>query len=494
MLLSGLAYARSRDLGGGMAERAGLYQRVSDGTDKSVEEQNRANEEAAADHGWDTVRFSDSVSASRFGRKSRPGWAELTAAVAAGRFRYVVLWESSRGDRTLASWAAFLDACRETGTRIYVTSQDRLFDLANGYDWRALAAEGVDAAFESEKISKRSRRGVAGSVELGIPYGRIPYGYRRTYTREPGRSKPLPHQEPDPAEAPIVAEIIGRIAKDEAVSAILRDLAARGITTRAGGAWSRSSLTRLVLGGVVYLGKRRHNGSPLLDGNWPALVDEETYWRAHAVLSDPARKPEGGGIRPGRTRWLLSYVASCSVCGGPLSMRHLPRAGSGQTAYYRCVRGCVSAPVAWLDRMATVAVTGFCAGSPLYEVLTRADDREAQAARDEAAAERERLAEFESQAVSGALSADSFARIARGIERRIAVLDKRARELSAPPALRELTTDAATPEERWADIYARFCSMPLTARRSVIAAIFAPVLYPAGGNPSDRSRFKMPLK
>ena len=99
-----------------------------------------------------------------------------------------MLWESSRGDRTLASWAAFLDACRDTGTQIYVTSQDRVFDLANGYDWRALAAEGVDAAFESEKISKRSRRGVAGAVEMGLPYGRIPYGYKRTYTRETGRA------------------------------------------------------------------------------------------------------------------------------------------------------------------------------------------------------------------------------------------------------------------------------------------------------------------
>jgi hypothetical protein len=143
--------------------------------------------------------------------------------------------------------------------------------------------------------------------------------------------------------------------------------------------------------------------------------------------------------------------------------------------------------------MATVAVTGFCAGSPLYEVLTRADDREAQAARDEAEAEASRLAEFEAQAVSGALSADSFARIARGIERRIAELEERARELSAPPALRELVSNAATGEERQADIYARWTGMSIPARRSVISAIFAPVLYPANGNPADQNRFRMPL-
>ena len=159
----------------------------------------------------------------------------------------------------------------------------------------------------------------------------------------------------------------------------------------------------------MYLGKRRHNGSALVDGNWPPLVDEDTYWRAVAVLSNPARKPKGGGIRPGRSRWLLSYLAKCGVCGGPISMRHLPRTG-GQTAYYRCGRGCVSAPLEWLDELATVGVVMFCAKSPLYEVLTRGDDREAQAAKDEADAERERLAAFESRRPSPAkISAESYA-------------------------------------------------------------------------------------
>src|SRR5215472_10671863 len=187
-----------------MRKSAGLYQRVSDGTDKSVAEQNKANEESAAGFGWDTVTFSDAVSASRFSNKARPGWASLTAAVAAGRFAYVVLWEVSRADRKLATWAAFLDACRETDTRIYVTARERLYDLANGYDYRELAAEGLDAAFESEKISRRVRRGIAPVIENGEPYGRIPYGYRRTYTREEGRRRPLPHQEAHPEEAPVV--------------------------------------------------------------------------------------------------------------------------------------------------------------------------------------------------------------------------------------------------------------------------------------------------
>ena len=99
----------------------------------------------------------------------------------------------------------------------------------------------------------------------------------------------------------------------------------------------------------------------------------------YRVLSIRRGSLEGGGIRPGRARWLLSYIAGVWVCDGPLSMRHLPRAGSGQTAYYRCARGCVSAPVEFLDDMATWAVVnGAATKSPLYEVLTRGEDEEAQ--------------------------------------------------------------------------------------------------------------------
>jgi site-specific DNA recombinase len=480
--------------------RAGLYERVSTGIQdsaesRSVDQQNRAGQSACDERGWPVKdRYPDpGLSASRFARRGRPEWTRLVADIEARRLDVVVMWASNRGGRELEEWARFLNACRKNSVRIFVVSESRLYDLAIARDWKSLAEDGIDSAYDSEKISINARRGIADSVARGEPTGRIPFGYTRRYELDPTRPKgKRAIQVPDVKESPVVREIIERIARNEAVSAILRDFAARGETTRAGKPWSRSSLTRLVLEGVVYIGKRRHNGSALQAGEWPPVVEPETYWRAVAVLSDPARKPKGSGIRPGRARWLLSYVAACGVCGGPLSMRHLPRS-SGQTAYYRCARGCVSAPVAWLDEMATVGVVGFCSTSPLYEVLTRADDKEAQAARAEAQAERDKLAEFEEQAISGAISAASFARISARLEAQITELEARATELSAPPALRDLVSSAATQEERWEDIHARWRDMPLTAKRGVVSAIFAPVLYPANGDPSDRSRFRMPL-
>jgi site-specific DNA recombinase len=373
--------------------------------------------------------------------------------------------------------------------------------MRNAEDWETLARQGVKSAAESEDISLRSLRGVAGSVALGTPYGRMPYGYDRNYERVPGRKKLLPLQVSHPDESPVVREIIGRIAKGEAISAIVRDLAEQGVTTRAGAPWSRSSVARLVTDGVVYIGKRRHNGSPLQDGNWPAIVDADVYWKAVAVLADPARKTQAdrrGGIRPGRAKWLLSYVATCDECGGPLSVKHLPRAGSNQKPpFYRCVvKGCVSAPVEMLDTLATLAVVRWCAHPAAYEAITGSDDRESLAAADEAEAERQRLAGYEADAIDGKISAPSFARIAAGIEARIAELDKRATELSVPPALRDLLAAPGSQANREQDIYERWLGMPVAAQRKVIAALGAPVLRPVGssGNALDPFRFDMGLK
>jgi len=479
-----------------MTANTGLYQRVSDGTDKSVEEQNRANEAAARGFGWQTITFSDKVSASRFTNKPRPGWDALVKEVQAGRLNYVVMWEGSRGDRKLATWAAFLDACRDTGTGIYVTSRARLYDMRNSEDWETLARQGVKSAAESEDISLRTLRGVAGAIELGLPTGRIPYGYRRTYTHESDRRKPLQHQEEHPDEAPLVAEIIGRIAKSEAISAIVKDLDRRDKTTRAGGKWSRSSITRLVTEGVVYIGKRRQNGGPLQDGNWPPIVDEDVYWRAVAVLRNPARKPKNGGIRPGRARWLLSYIATCGECDRPLAVKHLPRAGSAQKApHYRCIdKGCVSAPVDWLDGIVADAYVRWAADdAEKYEELTGADDREQIAAREQAKAEQARLDDFRAQAVSGKIGPEDFAIIAAGIRQNIARLEKRASELAVPPMLRGLLATArADPRYQTADrrlaVLVAWEDMNIAAQRQAIAEATTPVLHRAVADRLDPAR------
>src|SRR5258708_28816184 len=161
------------------ARTAGVYERVSKAKDKraskldrSIEEQNGANRQACADEGWTIARtFQDpNRSASRFTSRAREAYGELLTAIGREEFSVLVLWESSRGGRELEAWAHLLNACREHKVKIYVTSHERLYDVARGRDWKALADDGTDSAYESEKTSLRALRARPPDAVNGPPH------------------------------------------------------------------------------------------------------------------------------------------------------------------------------------------------------------------------------------------------------------------------------------------------------------------------------------
>jgi DNA invertase Pin-like site-specific DNA recombinase len=478
------------------ALRAGLYDRASTGpkdseTSKSVARQNRGNRKAADDNGWIvTSRYSDpGLSASRFAKAGRPEWERLREDVRRGMLDVIVFWEPSRGGRELEEWSSFLNDCMDRGVLIHITRDDQTYDVQKARDWRDLAREGVDSVSESNRLSDRIRDGVADAAKLGVPFGKIPYGYTRRYEGSGRLRKVI--QKPDDKTAPIAREIIERIARSVPVSRIVNDLADQQIPSPAGGPrWDRMTVSRLVLNGVVYIGKRRHNGGPLLDGDWPPLIDEETYWKAVAVLSDPKRRTNAGsGIRPGSAKYLLSYIAKCDTCGGPLSVTtHY----STVEPYYRCAAGragCAYAPMEWMDRALTAAVVKICSEPGVFYGITSGDDAAAQAARDEATAERARLEEFKDQAIRGRLSASAFREVIRAIEKRIDELEERAASLSTDPALRDLVRG---PEEaRWQEIWDRWKGMPIPARRSVVSRLFSIRLIPVSKSHGLRDPFRI---
>ena len=146
--------------------RAGVYGRQSAAKEKSISEQLELGEERAGDQGWTlAAKYRDGRSASRFGKQARGGWAQVWADVKAKAFEVLILWESSRGDRTAATWLAFLDDCRDAGLRIHVIKDDRTYDLRNARDWKTLAEDGISNAYESEMISARVLRGQKGSAK-----------------------------------------------------------------------------------------------------------------------------------------------------------------------------------------------------------------------------------------------------------------------------------------------------------------------------------------
>lgn len=427
---------------------AAIIQRVSDprrSLGASTDDQEKENREACARRGWvippDGV-FTEKQSASRFARKAREEWARLTAEVAAGKYGVVVMWESSRADRTPDTWFPFLTACRVTGTLIYVTPQDRVYNLKDEWrDYRTMAEDGIDAAIEVEKLSDRIKRGVRANVTKGRPHGRVVYGYERVYDEKTRR---LAEQRPHPDRAPVVSEIKERIAAGEPVSVVTGDLNRRGLKGPGGGVWYRETVRQIALN-PVYAGQRYWRGDGQLHpGAWPALVSEETHYAAVLVLSDASRLT----TRPGRHVYMLSHVAECGECGSPLA-GHPAWPPQQMLPGYRCVRGCTATRVPYLDTYISRLAIRKLSDPQTYALITAGTTEKHSAARAEADGLRIRLDRAAASFAAGKIDIGQLEVINAAVRPALAKAEERLRVLEIPPPLRSLLTPEEDIEERW---------------------------------------------
>lgn len=303
------------------------YLRVSkdkEQTGKSPDQQHDENVKSFDRQGWilhsappyrDTDR-----SASRFATKAREDFNRLIDDLAGDTFDADVLaiWESSRGSRRVGEWVDLVDLCKQRGVKIWVTTHGRLYDPENARDRRSLLEDAVDAEYESDKTSERIRRNVRAAADEGKPHGKNIFGYQRVY--DPVTRK-LVRVEEHPEQAPIVREAANRILKGDTFYAIARDFNERGIPARRptrvahreNYGWTPPAVKQM-LTMPAYAGKRQHNGQIIGDAVWPPLIEYSAWQKLQQVMSPPERK---------RTNdWpaahLLSGVAFCGVCNGPL--------------------------------------------------------------------------------------------------------------------------------------------------------------------------------
>jgi DNA invertase Pin-like site-specific DNA recombinase len=352
--------------------RAGIYSRESQGNEDSIASQNAQLDRRCEREGWRiTARYSDGTSASRFQRKTRGDWPKLVADVQAGKLDVIVLWESSRGDRTLTTWSAFLDLCRDRAVLIRVESHGRTYDLTNARDWRSLAEDGVDAAGESEKISQRTRRGMAFAASEGRPHGQLTYGFEREYHP---RTRALVRQYPHPEHAQVVVSIITRIAQRVPINQIVREMDAAGIPAPKGGQWLGSTV-RAIARNPAHVGLCKYKDQ-LYPAVWPALVDQAVFDAAQRVLGEPDRKKAA----PGAVKYLLSGIAA-APCGRTVHGTATVKYGSPR---YQCIYDCcVSITMGAADTVIRAVVTQMLTTGDARRLLVAHDDDKARTAEAE---------------------------------------------------------------------------------------------------------------
>jgi DNA invertase Pin-like site-specific DNA recombinase len=463
------------------------YLRVSydaSGRERSPQEQHADNVDAAQRHGWLLGQsFKDIGSASRHAKKARADFDRLVIDLQAGNLddNVLILWESSRGSRKLSEWAQLLELCRERKVKIYVTSDNRIYDLTNDRDMSSLQEDGIDSERESAKISKRAKRARPADAAAGRPNGPTPYGFRRVYNEATGK---LEAQEPHPEEAPVVAELFAKLAAGHSLKAIAREFAARGIRRReridkeTGKPLPRQPFSaqhlRVLALSHCYIGEREHvpdrvdrripegkepTYSPAM---WPSLVSRETFFAVKRILLDPKRST----TRPGRGIHLLSMICVCDVCSGPLAALVGKK---GREPVYRCLdAGHVSIAYAELNSVAEQLMIAYLSRKDNYQGLSaKADTEAAEVAREQVRVIRKELDDLADKVGRGELSAELAARAEPAIKKRLKAAEAREVELSTPGKLRGFVGPKAKVTKTWKE-------SPMSAKRGVARILLSP--------------------
>jgi len=266
----------------------------------------------------------------------RPDWDRLMARLESGAAGGVIFYDVSRFSRKMMEGERLVEVA-ERGIRVWSLTGE--YNLATADGRRHFREAMVAAAGESDKIAervadgkvRRARKGrtSGGARSFGMP-GLAP----RPAGWEPGDPRAMAPDEQVAAERAVIAECYERILGGEPLTAVVRDLNRRGITTVNGRRWTRDglrkSLTRPVLAGLVML---RGEVVARLAGIDP-VAGIEDWERLCAVLDGRPRGRPAGAVHQ------LTGLMACQRCGhtlhGQTRRQVTPYPDGSPRREYRC--------------------------------------------------------------------------------------------------------------------------------------------------------------
>ncbi|HKD99066.1 MAG TPA: recombinase family protein [Micromonosporaceae bacterium] len=451
--------------------RAVIYARVSsDPTQqmRSVAGQISECEAFAIRQGWDVVSiFADNDrSASRYATRGRPEYDKLCEFIDGGNADVLLMWEFSRATRDMTTFASLLDLC--AARNVAWSYSGRLYDLTRTDDRFATGLDALVAAREASQIRDRVIRGQRQSAAQGRPTGKLPYGYAREYAvnlAARGSRPKLAAQTVREDQAAVVREAARRVADGESCYSVAQDYNARSIPAPRGGQWDLTQIRRVVTS-PLYVAQRVYQGRIVGPGDWPPILDETTWARCMARLSDPGRNT----TRDREVKHMLSGVARCGVCETALYVQK-----NRNNYTYQCVsKGFhVGLKVTTFEAFIDAVIVARLGQPDVIEALANRPDDAADVirARDEVRDLRGRLDAFYAAAARGEISPTGLASIETRLLPEIEVAEARSVSASVPLAVRELS--GPDPVALWA-------AMPVLKRRAIVDFFMKIWLMPVG--------------
>jgi site-specific DNA recombinase len=219
---------------------------------------------------------------------------------------------------------------------IHFRSVTEQFDTTNATGRLMIRMVGEFAQWERETIAERTAFGKQKKFSSGEwNGGRVAFGYTTEPSGKMKGGKNLLRLVPDPTTSQLIPKIFEKYLAGHGSRQIAiwlnEELGARSAK---GGRFSAEQVMR-ILGNPTYIGafpKGKKGGDrEWVKGEHEPLVSLETYERAQEVLKRRKQLPP----RQATGVYVLTGVARCGVCGGPLTISRLSGKQKGQYTY-RC--------------------------------------------------------------------------------------------------------------------------------------------------------------
>jgi DNA invertase Pin-like site-specific DNA recombinase len=418
--------------------------------------------------GWSAVEYEDNDTSATNGTV-RKAYQRMLTDIESGRIGAVVAWDLDRLHRRpieLEHFMALADKHRlalatVTGDVDLSTDNGRLFARIKG----AVAMAEVERKSARQKartsqIADEGRAWWPGRM-FGFDADRDPNGNWWTFDKQSGRANEI---RLEPTEAAAVKAAYTAVLNGSSLGRIAKHWNDVGFRTPRGIPW-RGSTVRTLLLAARNAGLREHHGQVVGEGNWPPIVDEETYRSVVALVNDPSR---GGRAPRGRKR-LLSGIAVCGACGHKL--------GSGvthtsKTLTYVCKScGKVSRAAEPIDKLVIEAAVRRLSRPDAIE-LTRREAIDGDELRTRREGLRAQQAELGDAYGNGDLSMAAFMKADKKLAETIADIDSKLTDSSKAHIFDGLIDTH--------DVRAAFRDKDLDQQRAVIAALMVVTVNPVG--------------
>lgn len=257
----------------------------------------------------------------------RPAFQKMISDAKKCDWQYVIVYTLDRFSRDRYDSAVYKRQLRNCGVKV-LSAMEQITDDPTGVIMESIL-EGY-AEYYSKELARKVRRGHEDNAKKCLVNGALPLGYRRG---EDG------HYAIHEQEAEIVREIFRRVASGEPLIAIVEDFNRRGLRTKKGAQFNKSSFNQL-LSNERYIGVYIYQNIKI-PGGIPAIITRQEFDAVQDVIrqkKNPRKTIDGQPVNRRRDDgiYMLTGKLFCGQCESPL----VGVSGTGRSGtlhhYYRC--------------------------------------------------------------------------------------------------------------------------------------------------------------